>query len=337
VGVNESLAELSNNLVYSAMVVYTLAMVGFAAATAFGAGRARASAGAAAPGAPVREPVGVGATAVAPPPVSPTSNNLPPYAGTRAPSEPVGPPGRIERIALSLTLLAAVLHVGAVVARGLAAGRAPWANMYEFSVAASAAAAVAFLVLQRRFDLRALGVVVVPVILLTLGLSVAVLYQQAAEVIPVLDSYWLVIHVAAAIVCAGALTVGAGLLVLYLLRSRADRRGAAGPWMSRLPAAAAMEKVAYRIHAFVFPLWTFAVIAGAIWAENAWGRYWGWDPKETWAFITWVVYAAYLHARATAGWRGRSAAYIALLGYACLIFNLVGVNIWFVGLHSYAN
>jgi len=88
--------------------------------------------------------------------------------------------------------------------------------------------------------------------------------------------------------------------------------------------------------AFVFPLWTFAVIAGAIWAENAWGRYWGWDPKETWAFITWVIYAGYLHARVTVGWKGRKSAIIALVGYSSLIFNFIGVNIWLPGLHSYS-
>jgi cytochrome c-type biogenesis protein CcsB len=106
--------------------------------------------------------------------------------------------------------------------------------------------------------------------------------------------------------------------------------------MDRFPPAAALDRSAYKMHAFAYPIWTFAVIAGAIWAENAWGRYWGWDPKETWAFITWMVYTAYLHARATAGWKGRKAAYVALLGYATFLFNYLVVNIWLVGFHSYA-
>ena len=115
-----------------------------------------------------------------------------------------------------------------------------------------------------------------------------------------------------------------------------ERTGGGPAFMSHFPSADAIDRAAYRMHAFAFPIWTFAVIAGAIWAENAWGRYWGWDPKETWAFITWLVYACYLHARATAGWRGRKAAYLALLGYSTFLFNYLVVNIFLVGLHSYA-
>jgi cytochrome c-type biogenesis protein CcsB len=96
-----------------------------------------------------------------------------------------------------------------------------------------------------------------------------------------------------------------------------------------------LDRTAYRVLAFAFPIWTFAIIAGAIWAESAWGRYWGWDPKETWAFITWVIYAGYLHARSTAGWRSRSA-WIAVVGFAAFLFNFFGINIFIVGLHSYA-
>ena len=106
--------------------------------------------------------------------------------------------------------------------------------------------------------------------------------------------------------------------------------------MQSLPSSDALDRLAYRIITFAFPVWTFAIIAGAIWADQAWGRYWGWDPKETWSFITWLVYAAFLHARATAGWRGKRAAYIQLFGFGCLMFNLVGVNLWITGLHSYA-
>ena len=175
--------------------------------------------------------------------------------------------------------------------------------------------------------------------LLTLGLAVAVLYTESAQLVPALKSFWLVIHVTAAIIASGIFTVG------FARRSASSSRtgasGSAGEqrqpsFMDRLPAAAALDRSAYRMHAFGFPIWTFAVIAGAIWAENAWGRYWGWDPKETWAFITWMVYAAYLHARATAGWKGRQAAYLACLGYATFLFNYFVVNIWLVGFHSYA-
>jgi cytochrome c-type biogenesis protein CcsB len=130
------------------------------------------------------------------------------------------------------------------------------------------------------------------------------------------------------------------LTVLFLVKSSHDRRPGANGRLanlaSRLPPAATLDKVAYRIVAFAFPLYTVAIICGAIWAEAAWGRYWGWDPKETWAFITWVAYAAYLHARATAGWQGRAAAYVALLGYSTFLFNFIGINLFGSGLHSYS-
>ena len=134
------------------------------------------------------------------------------------------------------------------------------------------------------------------------------------------------------------------LTVLYLAKGRYDRRsvrpgfrpGSFARLASRLPEAATLDKAAYRIVAFSFPLYTVAIICGAIWAEAAWGRYWGWDPKETWAFIVWVVYACYLHARATAGWRGRAAAWVNLLGFGAIIFNFIIVNVVISGLHSYA-
>ena len=143
------------------------------------------------------------------------------------------------------------------------------------------------------------------------------------------------IHVAAAIVSGAVFTVGGVVTVLYLLQDRWERRGAVNALSRRLPPSEQLDQSAYRLFAFVFPLWTFAIMAGAIWAENAWGKYWSWDPKETWALVTWLVFACYLHARATAGWKGRRAAYIALAGLSCFVFNYFGVNIWFSGLHSY--
>ncbi len=222
-----------------------------------------------------------------------------------------------------------------VVLRGVAAQRVPWANMYEFAITGSLLVAVAYLVVARRYDVRAFALWVTGVLLLTLGLAVTVLYVPAGPLVPALRSPWLVIHVAAATIAAAVFTIGMVASSLYLVRETADRRGASGRFVSRLPSAAALDRVAYRVTAFGFPIWTFAVIAGAIWAEYAWGRYWGWDPKETWSLITWIVYAAYLHARTTAGWRGRKAAVVSLVAYATLLFNFLGVNIAFVGLHSY--
>src|SRR5687768_15030445 len=246
---------------------------------------------------------------------------------------------RLGRIAVSLTVLAFGLHLASVVARGVSAGRPPWGNMFEFSVTGALAVTGVYLVLLARRDVRYLGVFVMLPVLLTLGLAVAVLYTESAQLVPALKSVWLVIHVSAAIIASAILTIGFAETICYLVQDRRERVSAEQrkpSFMDRLPSATALDRSAYRMHAFAFPIWTFAVIAGAIWAENAWGRYWGWDPKETWAFITWMVYACYLHARATAGWRGRKAAYVALLGYSTFLFNYLVVNIWLVGFHSYA-
>jgi cytochrome c-type biogenesis protein CcsB len=176
---------------------------------------------------------------------------------------------------------------------------------------------------------------VVPLIMLALGLAVMVLYVDAEQLLPALHSTWLVIHVAAAIIASGAFCFGGVISAVYLVQERAERVAPGGRLSRLLPPSRQLDSIAYRVYAFTFPLWTFAIIAGAIWAENAWGRYWNWDPKETWALVTWLVFAAYLHARATAGWRGRKAAWLAIAGLSCFVFNYFGVNIWFTGLHSY--
>ncbi len=354
--INATLAQVSNYLIYSAMLVYTGAFIAYAAELAYGNSFIRRQA--AVPG----DVVGAGSgeqtvpselVAVAGEARSASSGG--PAGGTSARrAAPTGAPSgsatdvderparadRVGRIGVSLTVLAFLLHAGAVLTRGLAAGRLPWGNMYEFNVAGALAVTGVFLaLLVLGKPVRYLGLFVIGPVLLILGLAVTVLYTQAEQLVPALKSVWLGIHVTAAIVSMGLFTVGMVQTVLYLIQSHREKVAAAvrSPnFMDRLPSAAALDRAAYRMHAFVFPLWTFAIVAGAIWAENAWGRYWGWDPKETWAFITWVVYAGYLHARATVGWRGHKAAYIALVGYGTILFNYLVVNIWIVGLHSYA-
>ena len=318
------LAELSDRLIYGAIAVYVLAMLAYAYQAAT---RTRSTTSELARQAvPATAPAAVVASAVA---------QAPP--GARSLSAPAG--RRVERVAASLTTLAFVLHFVGLLSRGLAAGRAPWGNMYEFTVAGTLAATGAYLVFLRRRPVRDLGVWIVALVTLCLGLAVTVLYTPAGDLVPALNSYWLVIHVSAAIIAGGVFTVGAAATCLYLLRRRADARaGEAAPrgYAGRLPAASTLEGVAHTAHLFAFPVWTFAVLAGAVWAEDSWGRYWGWDPKETWAFITWVVYAAYLHAQSTAGWRGKKAGWLALAGYLAYLFNFVGVNLFINGLHSYA-
>jgi len=248
----------------------------------------------------------------------------------------------LGRTAVALTLAGWLTHVGTVVCRGLAAHRVPWGNMYEFAAMIALIAVTAYLLLLTRAPVRFLGAFVMLPVVLYLGLAGTVLYTPAGPLVPALNSYWIKIHVVAAVSATGIFVVAAVANALFLVRDHHDRLVAAGgiPRLSRigrlLPSAASLDTTSYRIVAFAFPVWTFAVIAGAIWAEAAWGRYWGWDPKETWSFITWVVYAGYLHARATAGWRGRRAALLSLLGFLCITFDLFGVNIWISGLHSYA-
>ena len=244
-------------------------------------------------------------------------------------------------------MLAWALHVGGVVTRALSVERAPWGNMYEFSTTFAAVAVGAYLLLLAlKKNVRWIGLPLVTTVLLDLGLAVSVLYTASDQLVPALHSYWLWIHVSCAIISGAALYLGAVATLLYLFRDRyeaklADPKGKqpgafATSVLERLPSAASLDKFAYRINATVFPLWTFTIIAGAIWAEAAWGRYWGWDPKEVWSFITWVAYACYLHARATAGWKGRKAAWLGLIAFACYLFNYYGVNIFVTGLHSYA-
>jgi cytochrome c-type biogenesis protein CcsB len=245
------------------------------------------------------------------------------------------------RIGVALTVVAAALHLAGLVTRGLGAdpARVPWGNMYEFAIAGAFGVTAIYLVLLRRYSLRWMGLLVTGFAVVVLMLAVLLLYVPAGPLVPALQSYWLVVHVVAAVIATGAFTVGAMVSALYLVKARAERRGDAPAtgYVARLPRAAVLDRVAYRVHAFGFPVWTFAaLIAGPIWAEYAWGRYWGWDPKEVWAFITWVVYAAYLHARATAGWRGKGAAVVALVGFATLLFNFVGINLFGSGLHSYS-
>jgi cytochrome c-type biogenesis protein CcsB len=329
------LAAFSNNAVAFASVVYVLAFLSHLWEYVVGRRVPLAE--------PVGVPVAVGARAgqeTTPPP-------SPPASPAAAPAAPTGEDDlRAEkwgRIGLALTMLGCALHLAALVTRGLGAdpARVPWGNMYEFTLAGTFGVSVMYLLLLKRYHLRWMGLFVTGFLVVVLMLDVLLLYVPAGPLVPALDSYWLVIHVAAAVIASGAFAVGAIASALFLVKTRAEGRGALDPrgYLAKLPTTTALDRVAYRVHAFGFPIWTFAaLVAGPIWAQYAWGRYWNWDPKEVWAFITWVVYAAYLHARVTAGWRGKAAAAIALIGFATLLFNFVGINFFFGGgsMHSYA-
>jgi cytochrome c-type biogenesis protein CcsB len=264
-------------------------------------------------------------------------------SGPDTPDHPVdpGPSQRAEmtgRLGLLLAGLGCVLQFVALLGRGMAAdpNRVPWGNMYEFTVAGTFVVMVIFLVARRRLGLDWAGLPVVAIVLTLLMVAVIWLYEPVAPLTEALNSYWLVIHVVSAVIATGAFTLGGLCSALYLVKDR--KRAKTTGFLARVPEPAALDRTAYRLHAFAFPVWTFAVlITGPIWAHQAWSSYWNWDPKEVWAFITWVVYAAYLHARTTAGWRGRNAAILALVGTLTLWFNFIGINYFSSSSqHSYA-
>lgn len=245
---------------------------------------------------------------------------------------------RIGRAGVALTYVGIALLAACIVLRGLATSRVPWGNMYEFINLTCFSGLVAAAVVLRRPQYRGLWVFVLPPVLVLLTVSGKWLYTHAAPVMPALQSYWLPIHVSVVSLGSGVFLVGGVASVLFLLKMSplAQRDNGFGRMLQRLPDAQLLDRIAYRTTIFAFPVFGFGVIFGAIWAEEAWGRYWGWDPKETVSFIAWVVYAAYLHARSTAGWRDKKAAWINVVGFVAMVFNLFFINLVTVGLHSYA-
>ncbi|WP_182379078.1 c-type cytochrome biogenesis protein CcsB [Nocardioides sp. WS12] len=251
----------------------------------------------------------------------------------------------LGRLGFLLTIVACAVHFVALLGRGMAAdpNRVPWGNMYEFTVSGTFVVTLLYVVLHKKFALAWMGPIVVGFVLTVLMTAVIWLHDEVAPLTEALNSPWLVIHVVSAVIATGTFTLGGIASIMYLVRMRAERRAAEkgrplSRWIARTPELPALDRLAYRVHAFAFPVWTFAVlITGPIWAHEAWSRYWNWDPKEVWAFITWVVYAGYLHARATAGWKGRKAAMLALVGLGTLWFNFIGINYFSTtSQHSYA-
>ena len=267
--------------------------------------------------------------------------------GAARPARPVGAlraiaeAGPWVRAAATLSAVGILAHVIAVTTRGFAVHRAPWGDMYEFITALTCVAAIFFYYILVKYRAWAIGVFVMGAIVIALGLAETLIYTPAGPLVPALQSYWLSIHVTAMTLSSGIFFVAAVLGIMYIVAERYRKRVAAGKaepnaLLDRIPSGAQLDKLTYRAVVFGFPIWTFGVMAGAIWADQAWGRYWGWDPVETWAFITWVIYASYLHARATGGWRGIRSHYIQLLGFASLLTNIFVIQIFVTGLHSYA-
>jgi cytochrome c-type biogenesis protein CcsB len=325
------MAELSNHLLTVAILVYLAASLCYLVEYAFG----RRGAVARTAHRPARDRELVGAGGVPIPasdsavPVSPAPGGSP-----RARADAFG------RAGVWLMVLGVFVHIGVLVTRGIAAGRVPWGNMYEFVIALSLVGSVAWLVLlARRPGLRTIGLFVSMALVLLLGLAGTVLYTKVEPLVPALNSYWLKIHVTAAATASGLLLVAFFPAALFLIRDGYEKGKRRFPYTlgRKLPAADGLERLSFRLHTFAFPIWTFAIICGAIWAESAWGRYWGWDPKEVWSFISWVAYAAYLHARATPSVKKTTAAWFAVAAWGTMLINLYVINFVAVGLHSYAH
>jgi cytochrome c-type biogenesis protein CcsB len=259
-----------------------------------------------------------------------------PAAGDE-PSAKRAPGTLYQRIGLSLLVVGWIFHLAATVLRGIAGGRVPWANMFEFGLTATALIVAVFLGTLFWRDLAYLGAFVSGFVLLSLGIVTVNFYVDVVPLPPALQSAWLVIHVFVASTATAFFALGAGLSILQLVRARSEaRQMAKAGLLTTLPASSVLESLAYRLNVVGFVLWSFTLIAGAIWAERAWGRYWGWDTKEVWTFIIWVIFAGYIHARATRGWRGSRSAWLGIIGFGTVLFNYTVVNIAFTGLHSYS-
>lgn len=251
--------------------------------------------------------------------------------------------GQLEVAALSITVAAFLLHGAGTVMRGIAASRVPWANMYEFSVTGSLVIVGIFLAAWFVKEIRVIAVLVTGFALLVLGSATTLFYVQVKTLMPALQSYWLVIHVTVAVLATAFFNIAAALSVAYLLRSwgwlaksKLPIAQLAKRVLTVFPESRKLEQLSYRFNVIGFMLWSFTLVAGAIWAERAWHRFWGWDTKEVWTFIIWTIYAGYLHATATRGWTGARAIWLSLVGFAAVIFNFTIVNLFFKGLHVYS-
>ncbi|WP_328464329.1 c-type cytochrome biogenesis protein CcsB [Actinoplanes sp. NBC_00393] len=315
------MAELSDQLMAFTVLAYLVAMISHAGEYAFGK---RSRVGRAA----VRELVGAGA----------------PVVGKAPPVEEKAKLTRGEwsgRIAVAFTFLGLALHLGSAATRGIAAERMPWGNMYEYILSATLVGAVVWAgVLIRKPAVRHLGLFTSLTLVVLLGAANLIAYTPVGPLVPALNSYWFIVHVSTIIVSSGIFLIGAVPAAMFLIKNGYDEGKRSFPYTlgKHVTDATGLERLTFRLHAFAFPLFTFgALIAGPLWAEASWGRYWGWDPKEVWAFISWIVYAAYLHARATPSVKRTTATWIALLGFVTMLMNLFGVNLFFEGLHSYAD
>jgi cytochrome c-type biogenesis protein CcsB len=347
--VTDTLSQISVMCIYAAMGIYALAFIAFALDLARRS--ARATTPAEVPSAVARR---AEATASAASATADSSASIAEAGGGTATSTLTRLTDRVEdevhrgdevgrslRVAMWLTILGWGFHLVADVTRGIAAGRVPWANMWEFSMTGTLVIVGVFLLANLRWNLRYLGTFVMGLVCVLLMIATVRYYVPVVPLPPALQSYWLVIHIMVAILGTAFFALGFALSGVQLLQVRRERQEAESrpqqfAFLRTMPKSVTLENLAYRVNIVGFICWTFTLIAGAIWAEKAWGRYWGWDTKEVWTFVIWVIYAGYIHARATRGWRGSRSAWLALIGFSAVMFNFGIVNVFFHGLHSYS-
>jgi cytochrome c-type biogenesis protein CcsB len=342
-----SLDAVSVLLIWTAIAIYALAFIAYALDLA-----RRSAAAVDAQGVPEYatkpELVGVGTRLGSGAPARPAGSA--PTGSVTAP--PRKPRQMWARVGTALTVLAFLFHLGATITRGIAAERVPWSNMYEFSMTGTLLIVAVYLVVLIRYDLRFLGTFMTGLIVILLaGVLLGGLYTEVVPLMDPLKSVWLVIHVFVASLATAIFALAFGLSVLQLMQASRERKTAAladassievakaktGPrFLRTLPGSDALESIAYRFAIIGFIFWTFTLIAGSIWANDAWGRYWGFDTKEVWTFVIWVLYAGYIHARATRGWRGSRSAWLSIIGFSAVMFNFTIVNMFFKGLHAYS-
>ena len=331
--INQTLGQYSELFMLLAAGTYTVAFIAFAWDLAKSSKTLQAVDRKAAEAAAAKVPVAVGAAGV-------SSNAA--VGGTADGDMRYMVKRRIPaRVAVALTVLGALIHGAGVVTRAFGAGRVPWGNMYEFLTTGAFAAVAVFLLVLVRRDLRFLGTFVVGMVVIMLVAASVAYWTPVGHLVPALQSYWLIIHVSIAVLSSALFTLTFAMSALQLVQSHREKALASGgpdkpAFMRLVPSALSLENLSYRFNAIGFLGWTFTLIFGAIWAEKAWGRFWGWDTKEVWTFVIWVVYAGYLHARATRGWTGTRAAWLSIVGYLCVVFNFTIVNQFFNGLHSYS-
>ena len=240
---------------------------------------------------------------------------------------------KLQYLATKIVYAGLVFTAAALILRSVLIGGLPLNNGFEFGLCFVFVAALAYVIIEKRFSIGAIGLFVMP-ILVVLGVWLVSIDLTIEPVMPALRSYWLAVHVSAAVISYGAFAVSFAVSIAYLLKDKTGEQ-ADSRLAQSLPSLKVLDEITYKLIFIGLPFLTIMLVTGAVWAEYAWGAFWSWDPKETWALITWLVYAIYLHTRFLKGFKGRRAAWLSVLGFAAVIFTFFGVSYLLPGMHSY--